>query len=117
LPKDPREIFAAAAKSYDFSDASLKPWHLKASYQLYKQNGKPTAQGTYEYWWASPKTYRSTWMRGGVRKCDGESFVGQSGKGQPDLVGPFPCKSSKYQALSDAARADTPLSSAARASA
>jgi hypothetical protein len=77
LPKDPREIFAAAAPSYDFSDASLKPWHLKASYQLYDQNGKPTAQGTYEYWWASPKTYRSTWMHGGVTRSDWQAADGK----------------------------------------
>jgi TonB family protein len=63
LPKDPRAIFDAAAPLYDFNDSSLKPWHLKASYQLYDQNGKPAEQGTYEYWWASPNVYRSTWTR------------------------------------------------------
>jgi hypothetical protein len=66
LPKDPKEVFAAAAPFYDFNDASLKPWHLKASYQLYDGDGKPTEQGTYEYWWASPKVYRSTWTRPGA---------------------------------------------------
>jgi hypothetical protein len=35
LPKDPREVFAAAAPFYDFSDPDLKPWYLKATYQLY----------------------------------------------------------------------------------
>lgn len=63
LPKDPRAIFDAAAPLYDFNDASLKPWHLKATYQLYDQDGKPTEQGTYEYWWASPTLYRSSWSR------------------------------------------------------
>jgi hypothetical protein len=32
--KDPRAILAAAAPFYDFSDPALKPWHLKAAYQL-----------------------------------------------------------------------------------
>jgi len=63
LPTDPREVFAAAAPFYDFTSAELKPWHLKATYQLYDEKGKPGEQGTYEYWWASPKVYRSTWTR------------------------------------------------------
>lgn len=77
LPKDPREIFAAAAPFYDFSDASLKPWHLKASYQLYDQDGKPSGQGTYEYWWASPKVHRSTWSRGNITRTDWHTADGQ----------------------------------------
>ena len=63
LPRDPKAILAAAAPFYDFSDPTLKPWHLKAAYQLYDELGKPTEQGTYEYWWASPKVHRSTWTR------------------------------------------------------
>jgi TonB family protein len=63
LPKDPREIFAAAAPFYDFTSPDLKPWHLKATYQLYDEKGKPSEQGIYEYWWASPQVYRSSWTR------------------------------------------------------
>jgi len=63
MPTDAREIFAAAAPFYDFNSPELKPWHLKASYQLYDDEGKPGEKGTYEYWWASPKVYRSTWTR------------------------------------------------------
>ena len=70
LPKDPRALFAAAAPFYDFSDPALKPWHLKVSYQLYDDKGKPTEQGTFEYWWASPKVYRVTLSRPGVSHTD-----------------------------------------------
>ena len=66
LPKDPREILAAAAPFYDFTSPELKPWHLKATYQLYDEKSKPSEQGTYEYWWASPQVYRSTWTRPGA---------------------------------------------------
>lgn len=52
-----------ATPLYDFQNPSLKPWHLKAAYQLY-EHGQPTEQGTYEYWWASPALHRSTWTRG-----------------------------------------------------
>jgi TonB family protein len=70
LPKEPRAILEAARPLYDFSDPSLKPWHLKASYQLYDDQGNPSEQGTYEYWWASPKVYRSTWTRAGAVHTD-----------------------------------------------
>jgi TonB family protein len=66
LPKDAREILAVAAPYYDFTSPELKPWHLKTTYQLYDEKGKPSEQGTYEYWWASPQVYRSTWTRPGA---------------------------------------------------
>jgi TonB family protein len=77
LPKDPREVFAAAAPFYDFISPDLKPWHLKATYQLYDEKGKPGEQGTYEYWWASPKVYRSTWTRPGATHTDWHTADGK----------------------------------------
>jgi TonB family protein len=77
LPKDPREIFAVAAPLYDFNDSSMKPWHLKASYQLYDEKGNPSEQGTYEYWWASSKVYRSTWSRHGATHTDWHTADGK----------------------------------------
>jgi len=70
LPTDPREVFAAAAPFYDFTSPDLKPWHLKATYQLYDEKGNPGEQGTYEYWWASPQVYRSTWTRAHATHTD-----------------------------------------------
>jgi TonB family protein len=63
LLKNPREIIAVAEPFYDFTNAGLNPWHLKGSYQLYDAKGKPSEQGTFERWWASPQTYRTTWAR------------------------------------------------------
>src|SRR5208283_3332280 len=62
LPQDPGGVFAGLAPTYDYS--ALKPWHLKSTYQLYDDAGKPTEQGTYELWWASKQKYRSSWTRG-----------------------------------------------------
>ena len=70
LPSDPRELFAAAAPFYDFTSPELKPWHLKATYQLYDENGKNSEEGSFEYWWASPQLYRSTWTRGTATHTD-----------------------------------------------
>jgi TonB family protein len=77
LPKDPRGILAAAAPFYDFSSPELKPWHLKATYQLYDEKGKPSEQGVYEYWWASPKVYRSTWTRQNATHSDWHTADGK----------------------------------------
>jgi TonB family protein len=70
LPKDPREVFAMAAPYYDFADPALKPFHIKATYQLYDEKGKLLEQGTFEYWWASPPVYRATWTRPGATHTD-----------------------------------------------
>jgi len=102
LPREPAEIFAAAAPLYNFSSPTLKPFHLKASYQLFDTKGQPSAQGTYEYWWASPDTYRSTWSRPGLEHTDwhvgGKHFSLHTGAHleyfernlQSDLVAPLP---------------------------
>jgi hypothetical protein len=34
LPENPREVFSLASSFYNFSDPSLAPWHIKATYQL-----------------------------------------------------------------------------------
>ncbi|HTW80803.1 MAG TPA: energy transducer TonB [Terracidiphilus sp.] len=70
LPKDPHAMFEAAAPFYDFTDPSMKPWHLKATYRLYDEKGNATEQGTYEYWWASPSVHRSSWTRPSAAHTD-----------------------------------------------
>jgi hypothetical protein len=77
LPKDPGAVFASAAPFYNFSDPSLKPWHMKASYQLYDENERPSSQGTFEYWWLSPKVYRSSWTRPGSTHSDWHTADGK----------------------------------------
>lgn len=85
FPKDPRELLAAAAPFYDFSDSALKPFHLKANYQLYDNKGKPSEQGTFEYWQLSRNVYRRTWKGAGWsytdwHLVDGELAYEESGR-------------------------------------
>jgi hypothetical protein len=47
-PKDPRGMLEAALPQYDFNGTSMKPWHMKGSYQLYDEFGNPAQQGSYE---------------------------------------------------------------------
>jgi TonB family protein len=103
LPGNPREVLSLAAPFYNFSDPSLMPWHLKATYQLYDEAGMPASQGTYEYWWASPTVYRSTWVRGDSvhtdwHTSDGKHFYLSTGQGleffefrlQSEILTPLP---------------------------
>ncbi|MGA2887233.1 MAG: energy transducer TonB [Terracidiphilus sp.] len=86
FPKEPREILAAAAPFYDFSSPELKPWHLKATYQLYDLKGNPSEQGTWEFWWSSPKVYRSSWTRIGAEYTEWSTAGGalyRKGSGNP----------------------------------
>jgi hypothetical protein len=84
LPDDPGRVLARVVPSYDYS--TLKPWHLKATYQLFDDAGKPTEQGNYELWWASNEVYRSSWTRGSAtytewHTADGKvAYVGRSGE-------------------------------------
>lgn len=50
---------ASASSSLD--DASLKPWHLKLSFQLFDSKGQATEQGTIEEWWRSPELYKTVY--------------------------------------------------------
>src|ERR1700728_2415385 len=75
--KGAKDLLAAAAPFYDFTNPSLKPWHMKATYQIYDQNGYPSARGTYEYWWASPTVYRGTWTRGAITQSEWHTADGK----------------------------------------
>src|SRR5580658_9957434 len=70
LPKNPGDIFALARPFYDYGSPELKPWHMRVSYQLFDESGKASDRGNYEYWWASPHAYRSTWTRPGSTHTD-----------------------------------------------
>jgi TonB family protein len=66
LPQNTADVFKAAEPLYDFASAKLRPWHMKVSYELFDEKSASKGKGTYEYWWESPETYRSTWTRPGV---------------------------------------------------
>ncbi len=66
----PAAILARAWPFYDFTSASVKPWHLKVSYTLYDAAGRHPQEGVFEYWWASPDLSRSTWTRTGLKHTD-----------------------------------------------
>lgn len=58
VPSDPRELMLLAAKTNGLTGDDMQPWHLKASYKLFDEQGNVTDQGTYEELWVSPIKYK-----------------------------------------------------------
>jgi len=54
----------------NFSSPTLKPWHMKVSYQLYDEKGKPTT-GELRVLVGEAGCYRSTWTREGWKRRSG----------------------------------------------
>lgn len=63
LPKDPAALLALVAQHNGLNGPSLKPWHIRATYQLYDAKGNPTEKGVFEEWWNSPKEYKLSFSR------------------------------------------------------
>jgi TonB family protein len=58
LPSDPRELMLLAAKTNGLAGNDVQPWHLKASYKWFDEQGNVRDQGTYEELWVSPTKYK-----------------------------------------------------------
>ena len=52
LPKNPKDILALISATHQLHADGIKPWHLKASFQLYDDKGNPTDKGTLEEFFA-----------------------------------------------------------------
>jgi hypothetical protein len=76
--KEPRVVLNALRPYYDFMDTNLKPWHLKVNFQINDDKGNPLKQGVFEYWWASPKVYRSMWKLEGAQRSEWHTADGRS---------------------------------------
>jgi TonB family protein len=57
-PMDPKERLELAAKVNGLAGLNV-PWHLKATWQLFGSDGKPSDTGTYEEWRVSAHQYRT----------------------------------------------------------
>lgn len=62
VPTDATEMMKLAAQINGLQGGNIKPWHLKASFQLYDDKGKPSEQGTMEEYWAAPHKYKLIYM-------------------------------------------------------
>lgn len=57
---DPKALMFAASKLNNLATTDAKPWHIKAAFQLFDEQGTVTDEGTYEEFWASPFRFKRT---------------------------------------------------------
>jgi TonB family protein len=57
----PAERLTHAAEMNSLDDASMEPWYLKLSFQLFDEKGAPTEKGVIEEWWKSPSQHKTVY--------------------------------------------------------
>jgi hypothetical protein len=57
-PTDPKELLDLGRKVNGLTGPDVEPWHLKASFETFDDDGKSKDKGTYEEWWVSDKQYK-----------------------------------------------------------
>ncbi|MFP5238125.1 MAG: energy transducer TonB [Acidobacteriota bacterium] len=57
-PADPKALMMAALKLNNLAAPDVKPWHIKATFQLFDDQGAVTDEGSYEEFWASPFQFK-----------------------------------------------------------
>lgn len=70
MPKHPKDILLLAARMNGLGAADMKPWHLKAAYEVYDADGNPKYQGSYEEWWAAPDKYKVSFSDPGFHQVE-----------------------------------------------
>ncbi len=68
LPSDPTAALLLASKANGLGGEELKPWYLKAHYQIYDAQGKPAAKGIFELYWAAKDHYRVSYSSDAFRQ-------------------------------------------------
>lgn len=74
---DPKELMMAARELNNLAASGVKPWHIKATFQLFDEQGAISDEGTYEEFWATPTRFK--------RIFSGKNFS-QTAYGSPEGV-------------------------------
>jgi hypothetical protein len=88
MPAQPLALLKLGAQRNGLTAAGLHPWHIQASYQTYKPNGRPKSTGTFEEWWAAPNQYHLSFNRKGYHLQAWVTPHGSFAIGNPNLPMP-----------------------------
>jgi TonB family protein len=75
-PTDPKTLMHQAAEANSLTWTGAQPWHIKASFQLFDDQGKLADQGTYEESWVSATKSRRIFTS---TTYNGTEFVTEKG--------------------------------------
>lgn len=70
MTSDPSAIFALASKVNGLNSPGIQPWHIKASYETFDDQGAPKDKGIYEEFWAGMKEHKSSFTSSGFTQTD-----------------------------------------------
>lgn len=86
LPKNPAQIIQVAQRLNGFNSPGMEPWHLKATFATFDDQGSPSEQGTFEEWWAAPDRYKTSFVSPSFTQTDYVTSQGRYRSGaQTDL--------------------------------
>jgi len=77
MPKDPAAILQLAQEENNIDMDGLKPWHLKATFQVFDEKGKPTETATLDEIWVGVKRQKRTWSSPSFNQVE---IVNESGR-------------------------------------
>jgi hypothetical protein len=85
-PADPQQRLEIGRELNGLADDHLKPWHLRADYEVFDELGKPTDHGVFEEWWYGANMFKVTYAG---KKFSQQEFHTASGiyrSGNPDWL-------------------------------
>ncbi|MGB8543632.1 MAG: energy transducer TonB [Candidatus Acidiferrales bacterium] len=88
MPKDPAALLDIAAKVNGLSNPVSAPWHLRVSYQIFDDKGRPQASGTYEELWLSEDKYKRSYSSPNFTQTDFATDRGLFRSGNQNWPGP-----------------------------
>jgi hypothetical protein len=88
MPTDPKELVELAARFNGLTGDGMRPWHLKASFELFDDRGEVRDHGTIEEFWAGQLRNRLTYTMTGFTQTIYTTDKGKfrSGSGCGDLA-------------------------------
>ncbi|HEX4580652.1 MAG TPA: energy transducer TonB [Acidobacteriaceae bacterium] len=75
---DAHALFPLAVSANSLDQPGLTPWHLKAAYESFDENGTLTEQGTFEEWRLSPDKWKRAYTSAKFNQTEYESAEGTS---------------------------------------
>ena len=61
MPNDPAELMKVARRSDGIPVGDSRPWHLKATYQVFASDGKKSEEGVYEVFFANSRKFQQSY--------------------------------------------------------
>jgi hypothetical protein len=89
-PADPKELLDLGRKVNGLTGPDVQPWHLKASFEIFDDDGKSKDKGTFEEWWVNDKQYKRTYSSAEFSQTDFGTENGVLRTGSPHwAIGPL----------------------------